>query len=114
MSGNQPEETIDEFIESIAPDALLSLDKRDFFRRLEELVWPDGLNGRKVCDGTFANTLLMTAGVGYTPNDQDDILEVMRARGGFCDCEVMLNVAPDCEVRERHWKSVAAELEETQ
>jgi hypothetical protein len=112
MSENQPEESLDEFIESIAPDVLSSLGKQDFFRRLEERVWPDGPDGRKVCDSTYANALILTAADGYTPEDQDDILDVMRSRGGFCDCEIILNAAPESAIRERHWKRVAAELEE--
>ena len=108
MSGNVPEEGFDEFVESIAPDVLACLDRDGFFRKLEQKVWPDG---PKVCDNTFANTLALTAAGGYGSEEQEDILDVVRSKGGFCDCEVMLNVAPNCEARERHWKKVSAGLE---
>src|ERR1700722_17680506 len=100
MAEDQPDESFDEFIESITEDVLRVLGGQGFFRKLEERVWPDGPDGRKVCDGSFANAIDIATADGHSLEDQDGIFHVMRSRGGFCDCEISLNAAPESEVRE--------------
>jgi hypothetical protein len=108
MSEDQAEESFDEFIESITEDVLRVLSSQGFFCKIEGRVWPDGPDGRKVCDGSFANAVDIATADGHSLEDQDDIFHVMRSRGGFCDCEIVLNVAPESAVRERYWKKKAA------
>jgi Protein of unknown function (DUF2695) len=103
-------ESFDDFIESIAPDVLGVLAKSQFFQRLEGLVWPDGPDGRKVCGNAYANTVSLMTADGHSAEDQGEILAVMRSLGGFCDCEIMLNAAPECRVREAYWKAEHAKL----
>jgi len=101
-----------DLIGSISDNVIQSLDNRDLFDRLERMVWPDGPDGQKVCDHTFRHLQTLMDADNFPERDyREDVFDVMRSRGGFCDCEIMLNVAPNCEFRERYWKQRTAELE---
>jgi len=106
---NSETESRDEFIESIAGDVMGCLTRDRFFERLEKIVWPEGPDGQKVCDHSFAKTLELTAAHGHPSEDQEEIIGVLQSRGGFCDCEVILNAAPTSQARDRYWRKRAAE-----
>jgi Protein of unknown function (DUF2695) len=46
--------------------------------------------------------------------DLDDIFAVLQSKGGFCDCEVLYNVAETSRLKAKYWRSqVAGETEKT-
>ena len=44
---------------------------------------------------------------GLKDDDFFDIFHVLMAQGGFCDCEILYNVAPESRLRQQHWRAVA-------
>jgi hypothetical protein len=111
MENTGQEEDLPETIGSIAPFVLGCLEQRSFFSELEKRVWPEGPDGRRDCDHSLDHTLSILRTYDWQEEDCTEVLLVMQSRGGCCDCEIMLNVAPDCQARERHWKRKAARLE---
>jgi hypothetical protein len=112
MESTGQEDDFDGTIESIAPFVLGCLEQRSFFSELEKRVWPEGLAGRRDCEHSFDHTLSILRTYDWPEEDYTEVLLVMQSRGGFCDCEIMLNAAPDSEARARHWKRAATSLEE--
>jgi Protein of unknown function (DUF2695) len=109
---NAEVESWDEFIESIAPDVLRCLQRRNFFERLEGNVFPEGPGSRGTCDHSYRHLIsLMEAEAWPDKDHREDVFDVMRSKGGFCDCEIIYNVAPESQVREHYWKRRASELE---
>ena len=114
MNETPREDDADETIESIAPYVLGCLEQRDFFSELEKFVWPGGAEGPRSCDHSYEHTLAILGTYDWPEEDYPEVLLVMQSRGGFCDCEIMLNVAPACVFREQYWKRAAVEAENKQ
>jgi len=46
------------------------------------------------------------------PNeDIQDVISVMQAHGGFCDCEILYNVVETSRLKIKHWQAQAREHE---
>ena len=111
MENTGQEEDLPETIGSIAPFVLGCLEQRSFFSELEKRVWPEGPDGRRDCDHSLDRTLSILRTYDWPEEDFSEVLLVMESRGGFCDCEIMLNVASTCAFREKHWKQAAVKAE---
>ncbi len=94
----------EDFVESIAPDVLRVLRGKSFFKKLESSVFPTGVIDHKTCDGTYARCQKILTDSGFSEDDQIDVIAVMRSMGGFCDCEIVLNVDEDSKVRAEYWR----------
>jgi len=112
MSEDDPAdyENVEPYIETIAPDVIAVLTHEKFFASLEDRIFPSATIHPSKCDHTFRQTLELLASFGHDEEAQNDVLQVMRSRGGFCDCEILLNVAPESAVRTAYWKARAAEM----
>jgi hypothetical protein len=111
MERTGQEDDFDGAIESIAPFVLGCLEQRSFFPELEKRVWPEGPDGRRDCNHSFDHTRAILQTYDWSEDDFTEVLLVMESQGGFCDCEIMLNVASACAFREEHWKQAAVEAE---
>ncbi len=105
----EPEADFDSFISDISPDVMKCLENEDFFRKLEARIFPDVSTDRKTCDGSFSVATEILTSAGHDKSAIEDVLDVMRSKGGFCDCEIVLNAAPESSVREAYWKRRALE-----
>lgn len=98
-----------DFIDAIASDVLLALENKRFFQFLDDQMCPsDPRSPRVLCQGTLATSITTLTSCGFDEQDIADVLAVLAARGGFCDCEVLYNVAGESRLRSEYWKAVAS------
>jgi hypothetical protein len=100
----------DEFISDITPDVIAVLKRQSFFELLEKETFPDGIIGSSTCRHDFSATTELLSQLGHDADAIRDVIDVMRANGGFCDCEIVLNAAPESKVREAYWKAQHGKL----
>jgi hypothetical protein len=80
----------DDLITSITPDVMACLVGRKFFEELDARLCPsDNSAPLESCRGdyTVSESILRTG--GFDEAEIADILDALRAQGGFCDCEVL-------------------------
>lgn len=65
---------------------------KDFVRLLGEILGLDG------CDGATLSHARSVLKQFYPQVDLDASLKYFQNNGGFCDCEIFLNIDPDCKV----------------
>jgi Protein of unknown function (DUF2695) len=94
-------------LSDIAPNIMAVLIRDKFFTRLEARVFPDSPDPRNLCDHSFSNASVLLAEDGHDEDAQEDVFAVMRSRGGFCDCEIIWNVAEGSPVTENYWRTRA-------
>ncbi len=100
----------DEFVASVTEEVLECLRRKRFFEKLDELFCPtDGSQGAR-CEGNFRTSESVLQSSGFTAEDIGDILGVLKSRGGFCDCEVLYNVAETCRLKANYWRGQAQHL----
>jgi Protein of unknown function (DUF2695) len=103
MSTSDDEE-FESFIEDITPDVFASLQRENFFTSLEARIFPEGSTDRNECDGSFSAATALLTDLGHDEDAREDVFDVMRSKGGFCDCEIILNAAPESAARATYWK----------
>ena len=100
----------DEFISDITPDVMVVLVRQSFFEQLEREVFPNGAIDSSACKHDFSITMRVLSQSGYDEDAIRDVIDVMRANGGYCDCEIILNAALQSKVSENYWKGEHAKL----
>jgi hypothetical protein len=102
----------DDLIVSITPDVMACLVARKFFEELyNRLCPPDTSVPRESCHGDYAISEPILRACGFDESEIADIFDVLRAQGGFCDCEVLYNVVETSQLKAEHWRARATELE---
>lgn len=92
--------------DKIAPYVLPVLNGKRFFEKLESRVFPEGDSGPRLCSHTFVVTEALLIELEFDAEEREAILTVLKSQGGFCDCEVLLNVDDREESpRARYWRS---------
>jgi hypothetical protein len=103
----------DDLISSIRPDAMTCLGRCDFFEKLDDVLSPEDKSHQpNECWGTFELSEHILVESGFTRTDLDDIFGVLRSQGGFCDCEILYNVAKSSRLKSEYWRSRANRLED--
>ena len=59
---------------------------------------------RAVCYGDFRHAKAILAARGFTDADFFDVFHVLMARGGYCDCEILYNVAEGSRLAMEYWR----------
>jgi hypothetical protein len=98
----------DDLISSILPHVMKCLGRRGFFEKLDGILSPeDNSIPTHGCDGTskLSWSILITA--GFERADLDDIFAVLQSKDGFCDCEVLYNVAETSRLKANYWRNRA-------
>jgi hypothetical protein len=99
------------YLKAITPGVMAHLERSNFFNELDQLFSPDDRSvTAKKCDGSFSASGEILKRFDLSDELTADVFEVLRSKGGFCDCEVLYNVAPDSRLRSAHWKRQAAPL----
>jgi hypothetical protein len=99
----------DDLISSIAPDVMKCLGRCGFFEKLDGLLSPeDNSIPAQGCDGTFKLSDSILIAAGFKRAELDDIFAVLQSKGGFCDCEVLYNVAETSRLKANYWRGRAA------
>jgi hypothetical protein len=102
----------DEFVASIAPDVMRALTASGFFIALDEIFCPTEKSLlAAVCHGhgDYRNSKQLLLSHGFDESDFSDVLSVLAARGGYCDCEILYNVAESSRLKAKYWKAQARE-----
>lgn len=103
-----------EFVEAISDDVMRCLTTRGFFEELDSRFCPKEHGvPRTLCDHSYTISEAILAGRGFHAEDLDDIFDVLRSKGGFCDCEILYNAAEESRLKLEYWKARAKELEES-
>jgi hypothetical protein len=99
------------YIDDIAPDVLAAIKKDRFLERLDDLFCPvDPSNQRVTCGHSFEHSVNILRSLGMDSDDVADVLEVLKSRGGCCDCEVLFNVAEESRLKAAYWKARASKV----
>jgi hypothetical protein len=102
-----------EFVEAIASNVLDVLAKKRFFARLDDLFSPiDPSVERAKCGHSFDKSISILRDLGMDSGGVEDVLAVLRSRGGCCDCEVLYNVADESRLKSEYWKARAGLYEQ--
>jgi hypothetical protein len=97
-----------ELIASITPDVMRCLAGCNFFEELDNHLCPsDKSSSRECCrrDHAIAESILRSH--QFDEADRADIFNVLRAQGGFCDCEILYNVAETSRLKAEYWRARA-------
>jgi hypothetical protein len=81
------------------------LQKTSFFKTLDEALSRE-LNP-ELCWGDFRVSKSILPRKGFAESEFFDVLNVLMSKGGYCDCEVLLNVAPESAYAKAYWISRA-------
>jgi hypothetical protein len=99
----------DDLISSIALDVMKCLERCGFFEKLDGVLSPeDNAIPAQGCDGTYKLSESILIAEGFERADLDDIFAVLQSKGGFCDCEVLYNVAETSSLKANYWRGRAA------
>ena len=102
----------DELINSITADVMRCLSRSNFFAKLDDLLCPkDDPHLRHGCAGDYKLSESILLASGFNQNDLDDICGVLRSKGGYCDCEILYNVAESNRLKAEYWQRRAAGLQ---
>lgn len=100
----------DDLIASITPEVMRVLESRRFFVRLDDLMSPTiEAQQPERCEGRYRLSERLLREDGFDDDDLQEILQVLHAQGGCCDCEVLYNVSEDNRLKATYWKRRAAE-----
>ncbi len=56
------------------------------------------------CQGDFRHSKSILTSLKFSDEDQFDIFHVLMNDGGYCDCEILLNVFRESEYAEKYWR----------
>jgi hypothetical protein len=97
-----------DFNASITPDVMRCLDSAGFFNKLDDLLCPEDISSSpETCSGDYTLSESILQGSGFETSDFADIFDVLRAKGGFCDCEILYNAAESNRLKKKYWQAQA-------
>ena len=98
-----------DFIKDITPYVLKTLENKKFFEALDDQMCPkEPMSGRVLCEGTLSTSTSTLSGCGFDEQEIEEVLAVLAAGGGCCDCEVLYNVAEESRLKSEYWKAVTS------
>jgi hypothetical protein len=96
----------DEFIASIASDVMKVSADRGFFEKLDDMLSPALESDRtESCRGKYEISDALLRSLGFDQEELTDIFQVLRSRGGFCDCEILYNVSEENRLKAKYWRA---------
>jgi hypothetical protein len=102
----------DDLIASITPDVMRCLDQSNFFEKLDDVLCPeDDSHPRESCSGDYRLSESILRASGFEVSDFADIFDVLRANGGFCDCEILYNASESNRLKGKYWREQARGVE---
>jgi hypothetical protein len=108
--GEEPDDSLhldEDDIVAITPDVMSGLTSAGFFSALDDQLSPaDGSSGQR-CHGDFRNSKSILSSLGFAESDFCDVFDVLMGQGGFCDCEILYNVAESSRLKAGYWRARA-------
>jgi hypothetical protein len=100
-----PEEDL---IESITPNVIRCLVGSRFFELLDDAMCPqEAGRERAQCWGDFRHSRPILLNQGIEEDRIIDVFHVLMSQGGFCDCEILYNVAEKSRLQAEYWNAKA-------
>lgn len=91
-------------IAEITPDVMKCVLGARVFEVLDDALCPrDPAAPRAVCWGDYRNTRPILLARGFTEDELFDVFHVLMAQGGYCDCEILFNVAQGSRFAGEYW-----------
>jgi hypothetical protein len=104
-----------ELIAVITAHVMKYLAKWKFFEELDDRLCPaDSSKSRERCGGNYAVAEAILSSLGRDAAEFADIFGVLRAQGGFCDCEILYNVSQQNRLKSEYWQAQAASRESSE
>ena len=108
--GNAPQDWSEqderELIESISPDVMKVLVATGFFAALDDRLCPENASIREEkCRNNYEITSSILKAKEFPDEDIQDVIAVMQAHGGCCDCEILYNVAETGRLKAKYWQA---------
>ena len=91
----------EEIVADITEPIMTILNKTSFFATLDEAF--THRENPAVCWGDFGTAKSILPTKGFVESEYFDVFSVLMAQGGYCDCEILLNVAHDSAFARRYW-----------
>lgn len=66
---------------------------------------------REGCGGDYKVSEAILRAAGFDSTELTDIFNVLKSRGGCCDCEALYNVAETSRLKTEYWRDRAKGLE---
>lgn len=96
----------DDLVRDITPDVMKCLHGSRFFHALDDRMCPvDPSVPRASCWGDYRVSKSILPGLGFPEAKHFDVFHVLMAQGGFCDCEILLNVVSESRLKTEYWKA---------
>jgi hypothetical protein len=95
-----------DLISSITPDVMTCLRRSQFFERLDDLLCPKAsASKQESCAGDYTIAATVLEDTGFDSTELEDIFNVLKSKGGCCDCEILYNIAESSRLKAQYWKS---------
>lgn len=109
--GERPEDLVypdEALIEAITPDVMKVVSAARALDALDDALCPeDKTQERAACYGDFRNVREILLQRGFTEQELPDVFHVFMAQGGYCDCEILYNVASNSRLSAEYWQARA-------
>jgi hypothetical protein len=112
-SSNSPDQEMsdEEIVASILRYAMNCLDRDEFFEALDDHFSPtDSSHELATCQGNRSVSTSMLRELGYEEASLDDVFEALKLQGGYCDCEILYNVAEERRLEAKYWQAQHTQL----
>jgi Protein of unknown function (DUF2695) len=101
-----------ELIADITPDVMRSLWGAGVFEALDDRLCPvDTSLPRKECHGDYRHARTVLLARGFREDELFDVFHVLMERGGYCDCEILLNAVESSRLKTEYWQARAQGIE---
>jgi hypothetical protein len=98
----------EELVDAITPDVMKCVLASRFFEFLDDAMCPTQATAETAaCWGDFRNSRAILLKRGFTEDELFDVFHVLMRQGGFCDCEILYNVAAESRLRAEYWTARA-------
>ena len=101
-----------ELVDEITPNVMRCLVAARAFEALDDVLCPaDGSRARQRCQGDYRHARAVFLERGFREDELFDVFHVLMARGGYCDCEILLNAVDHSRLRTEYWQGRAREAD---
>ena len=98
----------EQLIVDITSDVMKVVNAAQIFEYLDNEMSPlESEKPKALCYGDYRHTREILLARGFTDEELFDVFHVFMAQGGYCDCEILYNVAPESRLAAEYWKDRA-------
>jgi hypothetical protein len=101
-----------ELIADITPDVMRCLLGAGVFAALDDVLCPaEASHPRQQCHGDYRHARAVLSARRFREDELFDVFHVLMARGGYCDCEILLNAVDASRLKAQYWRARAEQIE---